>query len=114
TDLNPVITGKFEHEQFTVENLQFQSMPGLYVTGNLAPPKERKNAVPAVLYVCGHAPVLTNGISYGNKTAYQHHGIWFARNGYACLVIDTLRVGDIEGLHQRIYRENMLWWNSRG
>src|SRR4051794_27894764 len=33
-DLKPVITGKVEHEQFTVENLQFQSMPGLYVTGN--------------------------------------------------------------------------------
>ncbi|MCH8859145.1 MAG: hypothetical protein IID54_06135 [Proteobacteria bacterium] len=31
-----------------------------------------------------------NGISYGNKTHYQHHGGWFARNGYVCLIIDTL------------------------
>src|SRR5438093_53476 len=32
TDLNPVVTGRVEHDQFAVEKLHFQSMPGLYVT----------------------------------------------------------------------------------
>jgi dienelactone hydrolase len=64
--------------------------------------------------VCGHAQVKTNGVSCGNKTAYQHHGIWFARNGYACLIIDTVQLGEIEGLHHGTYREGMWWWNSRG
>ncbi|MEN6334080.1 MAG: acetylxylan esterase, partial [Phycisphaerales bacterium] len=35
TPLDPVVTGTVDHERFTVENLHFQSMPGLYVTGNL-------------------------------------------------------------------------------
>jgi cephalosporin-C deacetylase-like acetyl esterase len=114
TDLKAVVTGKHETQWFTVENLHFQSRPGLYVTGNLYVPKNLDKAAPAVLYVCGHSQVKKNGVSYGNKTAYQHHGGWFARNGYVCLTIDTLQLGEIEGLHHGTYREGMWWWNSRG
>ena len=35
TDLKATITGKLEGDGFTVENLHYQSSPGLYVTGNL-------------------------------------------------------------------------------
>jgi dienelactone hydrolase len=114
TNLEPVVTGKIDTETFTVEKLYFQSMPGLYVTGNLYLPKSLSKPAPAVLYVCGHALVVKNGVSYGNKTAYQHHGEWFARNGYVCLVIDTLQLGEIQGIHHGTYREGMWWWNSRG
>ncbi|HEX7447490.1 MAG TPA: prolyl oligopeptidase family serine peptidase [Pirellulales bacterium] len=114
TDLKPVITGRHETEWFTVENLHFQSRPGLYVTGNLYLPKGLDKPAPAVLYVCGHGMVKKDGISYGNKTHYQHHGGWFARNGYVCLTIDTVQLGEIEGLHHGTYREGMWWWNSRG
>ena len=114
TDLKPVITGTIEQDQFIVENLHFQSLPRLYVTANLYLPKQISRPVPAILYVCGHGPVIRNGVSYGNKAAYQHHGAWFARNGYVCLVIDTLQLGEIEGIHHGIYREGMWWWNSRG
>ena len=44
----------------------------------------------------------------------QHHGIWFARNGYACLVIDTLQMGEIEGIHHGTYRYDRWWWHARG
>src|SRR6185436_11490576 len=37
-----------------------------------------------------------------------------ARNGYVCLLIDTLQLGEIQGLHHGTHRENMWWWNSRG
>ena len=114
TDLKPVVTGRRETEWFTVENLHFQSRPGLYVTGNLYVPKGLEKPAPAVLYVCGHGQVKKDGISYGNKTHYQYHGGWFARNGYVCLTIDTLQLGEIEGLHHGTYREGMWWWNSRG
>src|SRR5262249_12120241 len=50
TDLKPTITGRIETEHFTVEKLHFQSLPGLYVTGNLYLPKQLKGTVPAVLY----------------------------------------------------------------
>jgi cephalosporin-C deacetylase-like acetyl esterase len=114
TDLKPVVTGKVEHDEFTVEKLYFQSRPGLYVTGNLYVPKELKNRAPAILYVCGHGNEKKNGVSYGSKSVYQHHGGWFARNGYVCLIIDTLQLGEIEGLHHGTYREGMWWWLCRG
>ncbi len=114
TDLKPVVTGKLEHDEFTVEKLHFQASPHLYVAANLWLPKKLQKPAPAILYVCGHSRVVTNGVSCGNKTGYQHHGAWFARNGYVCLVIDTLQLGEIEGLHHGTYREGMWWWNARG
>jgi dienelactone hydrolase len=114
TDLKAVVTGKIEKDDFVVEKLHFQSLPGLYVTANLYRPRQQTKPLPAVLYVCGHGEVVTNGISCGNKTSYQHHGIWFARNGYVCLVIDTVQLGEIRGLHHGTYRMGMWWWNSRG
>src|SRR5205807_3385213 len=52
TDLHATLTGKVETEQFTVEKLHFQSLPGLYVTGNLYVPKKLAGRAPAILYVC--------------------------------------------------------------
>ena len=114
TDLKATITGTLDHELFTVEKLHFQSMPGFYVTGDLYLPKNVKGRAPTILYVCGHGQVKKNGISYGNKTSYQHHGEWFARNGYVCLTIDTVQLGELEGIHHGTYREGMWWWNARG
>jgi len=114
TNLKPVITGKFEHDEFTVENIHYQSRPGLYVTANCYIPKGLEKPAPAILYVCGHGRIKKNGISYGNKARYQHHAAWFARHGYACFIIDTLQLGEIEGIHHGTYRYKMWWWNSRG
>ena len=114
TDLKPVVTGRVDHPEFTVENLHFQSLPGLYVTANLYLPKKLTKPAPTILYVCGHAVVKTNGVSFGNKTGYQHHGAWFARHGYVCLLIDTIQLGEIEGKHHGTYRFGDWWWNSRG
>ena len=114
TPLQAVVTGTLEGDGFTVEKLHFQSQPGLYVTANLYLPRNLARAAPAVLYVCGHAEVKTNGVSYGNKTHYQHHGASWARNGYVCLVLDTLQLGEIQGDHHGTYRLGQWWWNSRG
>ncbi|NJN05856.1 MAG: prolyl oligopeptidase family serine peptidase, partial [Rhodobacteraceae bacterium] len=114
TDLKPVITGKLDHAEFAVEKLHFQSLPGLYVTANLYLPKNATGRAPAILYVSGHANVKTNGVSLGNKTGYQHHGEWFARHGYVCLIIDTIQLGELEGVHHGTHRFGMWWWNARG
>lgn len=114
TPLQPVITGQLEREDFRVENLHFQASPQLYVTANLYLPKNISKPAPAILYVCGHSRAITNGVSLGNKTGYQHHGAWFARNGYVCLVIDTVQFGELLGVHRGTYSEKMWWWNSRG
>src|SRR5688572_19425570 len=114
SDLKPVVTGKVEKDDFVVENIHFQSLSGLYVTANLYLPKKVDKPLPTVLYLTGHGPVIKDGVSYGNKVTYQHHGIWFARHGYACLILDSLQLGEILGLHHGTYREAMWWWNSRG
>lgn len=114
TDLQATVTGRVEKDDFHVENLHFQSLPGLYATANLYLPKQRTGRVPAILYVCGHANVKQDGVSYGAKAHYQHHGAWFARHGYVCLVIDTIQLGELEGLHHGTHRENLWWWNARG
>ena len=114
TPLNATITGTLERPTFRVEKLHFQSMPGLYVTGNLYLPQKIKGRIPAILYLCGHSGRGRNG----NKTAFQHHGIWFATNGYACLILDTLMLGEIGepmgAIHHGTYRYSRWWWHSRG
>ncbi len=121
TDLKPVVTGIVEHDDYVVERLHFQSRPGLYVTGNLYRPRQQSDPLPAILYVCGHGGEREGGVSLGNKTHYRHHGAWFARNGYVCLTIDTLQLGEIEGIHHGTYGIrsggdfiHRWWWNSHG
>ena len=114
TPLQATVTGAVQHDEFEVRNLHFQSSPGLYVTGNLYVPNNLTAPAPTILYVCGHGRVKIDGVDYGNKTHYQHHGAWFARNGYVCLTIDTIQLGELEGIHHGTYRHGMWWWNSRG
>src|SRR3954463_8029022 len=113
TPLNPEVTGTLDRsEGFHVEKLHFQSRPHLYVTGNLYVPNNARvgSNVPAVLYVCGHSGRGRDG----NKTAFQQHGMWFATHGYVCLIIDTLQLGEIAGIHHGTYRYNRWWWQARG
>ncbi len=113
--LKPVITGTVDAGDVIVERLHFQSIPGLYVTANFYRPKTApEKPLPAILYVCGHGRMKEDGVSFGNKTAYQHHGLWFARHGYVCLIIDTLQLGEIEGEHHGTHNLGKWWWISRG
>src|SRR5262245_1675906 len=108
TPLNATVTGTLMRDEVAIEKLHFQSKPGLYVTGNLYRPKDVTGKLPAILYVCGHSPRGRDG----NKIAFQDHGMWFARNGYVCLVIDTLQLGEIAGKHHGTYNLNRWWWHS--
>ena len=112
TELHPTITGTYQGDGFVVDKLHFQSCPQLYVTANLYRPATdlAQASRPAVLYVCGHSHRGRDG----NKTAYQSHGIWFARHGYVCLMLDTLQLGEIAAVHHGTYREQRWWWHSRG
>ena len=86
---------------------------GVNVTGNLYRPKRTQSKpekLPAVLYVCGHSGRGRDG----NKTAFQHHGMWFATHGYVCLIIDTLQLGEVAGIHHGTYNHNRWWWHAAG
>ena len=112
TPLHATITGTLAGDGFVVDMLHYQSRPRLYVTGNLYRPArvEAGQRLPAVFYVCGHS----SGGRNGSKVPYQWPGIWFARHGYVCLIVDTLQLGEIAAIHHGTYREGRWWWHSRG
>lgn len=114
TPLQPVVTGVLQEEGYRVEKLHFQSLPGLYVTANLYLPEGPQKPLPTILYVCGHAVMKKDGVSLGNKTGYHQHGVWFARHGYACLILDTLQLGEIEGQHHGTHNLGRWWWVATG
>jgi dienelactone hydrolase len=116
TPLSVVRTGSVELGDIVIDRLHYQSRPGLYVAANLYRPvgEPPVGGWPAVLYVCGHSRVTEHGRLLGNKTGYQHHGLWFARHGVVCLVIDTVQLGEFHGEHHGTYRLGRWDWISRG
>ncbi|MBN2210623.1 MAG: acetylxylan esterase [Sedimentisphaerales bacterium] len=54
TPLNPVIHGKMDMGDYTIEKVFFESFPGHFVTGNLYRPAAAKEKMPAVLCPHGH------------------------------------------------------------
>jgi dienelactone hydrolase len=54
TPLNPVIYGKIDRGEYTVEKVYFESAPGFFVTGNLYRPKSVATKAPGVLFAHGH------------------------------------------------------------
>ncbi|WP_152052229.1 alpha/beta hydrolase family protein [Tautonia marina] len=53
-ELIPVIHGTVDREEYTVDKVYFESVPGLYVTGSLYRPKGIEGPKPAVLSPHGH------------------------------------------------------------
>ncbi|MBI3684719.1 MAG: acetylxylan esterase [Acidobacteria bacterium] len=109
TPLNVRITGTLDRGEFVVEKIAYESVPKFYVTGNLYLPKERPGKLPVILYVCGHS-----GPRQGAKTEYQRHGISFARNGYACLILDPIQIAETYSIHHGVQGLRHYDWYARG
>src|SRR5262249_22326429 len=115
TPLHATVTGTLERHGAVIEKIHFQSRPGLYVTANLYRPKNAApgSKLPTILYLCGHSGRGRDG----NKSAFQDHGLWFANNGYLCIILDTLQLGEIPGVHHGTYgsvQPPRWWWHSIG
>ncbi len=54
TPLHPVIHGKIDRDDYTIEKVFFASYPGHYVSGNLYRPKGKTGKLPGVLCPHGH------------------------------------------------------------
>ncbi|MEZ6053811.1 MAG: acetylxylan esterase [Planctomycetaceae bacterium] len=52
--LNPVIHGRVERDDYTVDRVFFESIPGHYVTGSLYRPKGTSGPYPAIISPHGH------------------------------------------------------------
>jgi len=109
TPLHARITGLLERGVYRIEKVVFQSLPGLYVTGNFYVPAPASKPLPTILYLCGHS-----ADPRGAKVDYQDRAQWFAAHGYACLVLDTLEFGEVAGIHHGTHNLDLWHWLSLG
>lgn len=111
TPLNAIIHGRIEKEDYTVEKVTFESLPGHFVTGNLYLPKTIKGKIPAVISPHGHWPngrfihaddaevkkqIATGAEKFENAahSPMQARCVQLARMGCAVFLYDMLGYAD--------------------
>lgn len=113
TPLNAVIHGKIERDDYTIEKVHFESLPGHYVTGNLYRPKNVKpNAkLPGVLCPHGHwgggrfymhsdanlkkqIEIGAEKFEQGGKSPLQARCVQLARMGFVVFHYDMVYYAD--------------------
>lgn len=108
TPLHPRISGRIEHEDYTVEKVAFESRPGFYVTGNLYRPKGAgPRSCPGVLNPHGHA--ATGRLNDTEIASYQARAITFARMGCVALIWDMVDYNDSALQLWGSYQEKNYW-----
>ena len=111
TPLNAVVHGRIEMEDYTVEKVFFESMPGFFVTGNLYRPRGKAGPYPAVLCPHGHwedarfairgddemKKELASGgerLPESGRSIFQSLGVGLARMGCIAFIYDMLGNSD--------------------
>lgn len=100
TPLNVKVARVLQRDGYRVECLSFESLPGLYVAGNLYIPDGAEKC-PAILYLCGHL------IEQKAADEFQQMCRRFAKLGFVTLVIDTIQLGEVKGYH---HGTNLYGW----
>lgn len=88
TPLNARITKTISKEGYTLENIIFESLPGLYVTGTLFIPHETPRPAPAILFCSGHSTE-----AYRRKS-YQLPLLNLVKKGFIVFAIDPIGQGE--------------------
>ncbi len=89
TDLNAKITKTIRKEDYTIENIIFESQPDFYVTSSLYIPEAASNTkAPAIIYCSGHTAE-----GYRSK-AYQHKIINLVKKGFIVFAFDPVGQGE--------------------
>src|SRR5579864_8760715 len=100
--LNPRITGKIESENYTIEKVIFESLPGFYVTANLYRPNQ-PGRYPGVLLQAGHTQ---EGKPEGQRLAAN-----LALKGVVVLAFDPVGQGEREQTYERQVGHALAGWS---
>ena len=87
-DLASRTTGSLARDGYRVENVIFDSLPGLHVTANLYIPEPLDGQVPGIALACGHSNIAK---AY---SGYQAAAIDMARRGMVVLCFDPFGQGE--------------------
>ncbi|RIH63918.1 xylan esterase [Mariniphaga sediminis] len=88
TPLNAKITGIIQEDEFRVEKIMYESIPGFYVSGCLFIPNSGTEKKPAILNVIGHS------IQSFRRDVYQNVILNLVRKGFIVFAIDPIGQGE--------------------
>jgi len=120
TPLKPLIFGRIERGDYSIEKVALETMPGYFLGGNLYRPLHLNGKVPAVLTPHGHWTYgrLENSDSFSGQAL----GINLARQGYVAFAYDMVGYNDtLQTEHRFTSPTYQLWsftplglqlWNS--
>jgi dienelactone hydrolase len=98
TPLNAIIRDRRTHDGYTVENVAFESAPGVFVTGNLYRPAGAIGKHPVILSTHGHARPVTKPEDYDTHARFsptmQTRCANLARMGAIVFSIDMFANGE--------------------
>ncbi len=111
--LKPIIHSKRKYDGYTVQNAAFESLPGVFVTGNLYRPRKGKGPFAAVLCPHGH---WSKPDDYGRfRPDMQNRCATLARMGAIVFSYDMVGYGDWKNAgwqHSRPKALKLQLWNS--
>ena len=119
--LKAEIVHRVEREDYTIENVRFQSLPGFYVAGNLYRPVGATSPCPAVLNPHGHWQ--EGRLNHEPDGSIPARCINFARQGYVAFAWSMAGYNESTQLAHRTFGDDrkLLWglslmglqlWNS--
>src|SRR3954454_9321569 len=109
TPLHARVFDRIPHDDYTIEKVALETMPGVYLGGNLYRPTHATGKRPAVLMAHGHW-------SYGrleNSDGFsgQALGISFARQGYVAFAYDMVGYNDTLQTEHRFEKPIYQLWS---
>src|SRR5690242_5954361 len=100
--LNPRITGRIQAENYTIEKVIFESLPGFYVTADLYRPNQ-PGRYPGVLLQSGH--------TQEGKAEPQKLAANLALKGFVALAFDPAGQGEREQTYDRRVDRPLAGWS---
>ena len=109
--LNPIIHSRRVYNDYTVENVAFESLPGFFVTGNLYRPLPGQKSLAGILCPHGHFKNPNGGGRF--RPDHQNRCVTLARMGAVVFSYDMVGWGDsTQTTHNHPKVLALQLWNS--